>query len=293
MMIHCAQCGALNRKDRRTCRKCGAALVDEAPVRCPMCGALNAAGALECERCSARLVPLSASYFGDSEPEAHEEGADDHAAETRPDLADEVSSSEDWVSQLRPTPSEDAEPSGEPESLGDDWLSQLRASADEDPLGYGGFSPLDEIEPEGDEAGPVEIPEWLRALGPVSGVDEAHPPASEAAETEPLEAWDEEWASVEQTTDEMGRDLEAGATPESVAPESWWAADLTTPEERANDEAVPAQEAPDWLQGLGDTESPSVTPEPSEPIDWLAEAGAPVEQPGPDLAAAELPDWLR
>ncbi|OQY24416.1 MAG: hypothetical protein B6I35_01715 [Anaerolineaceae bacterium 4572_32.2] len=219
-MSQCPKCGATNPRGSRFCNECGESLPMHTALRCPMCGAMNPVGNVYCDKCNARLVPMAAPPAQEEAPKPipikgfslptilpEEQPVTDATAEI-----EMKGESEDWLSQLRASTTEETEePEPEVESIesgegAEDWLSQLRVSAEEN----------EGAEPISEPVEPVEIPDWLRDMGPVSGEGEPTP--------SPVEEQPTIVESVERE-------------PEAKAPD--WLRDIAPEEEATAPEAAP------------------------------------------------------
>ncbi|RLC79659.1 MAG: hypothetical protein DRJ03_23125, partial [Chloroflexi bacterium] len=181
---------------------------------------MNPVGNVYCDKCNARLVPMAAPPAQEEAPKPipikgfslptilpEEQPVTDATAEI-----EMKGESEDWLSQLRASTTEETEePEPEVESIesgegAEDWLSQLRVSAEEN----------EGAEPISEPVEPVEIPDWLRDMGPVSGEGEPTP--------SPVEEQPTIVESVERE-------------PEAKAPD--WLRDIAPEEEATAPEAAP------------------------------------------------------
>jgi hypothetical protein len=321
--LRCPMCGAMNPVQNAYCDQCNARIVpmtvpsaeesegeqpairgvslptipfDEKPSTAEPVEAEPPEGAIETEEANGWLAQLRDSAGEDEMgtlPTGEEEGA------------------EDWLTQLRDSSAEPAEepaeePAREPEEEGaaGDWLAQLRDSAAEEEIAA---APEPEATVEPTE--PVEMPDWLRDLGPV-GV--AEPPAETTPEPAPSPA---EKAAPEPAA-EMPAPAEVPEWLQELAP----AEPAPSPAEEAAPEPaaeMPAPaEVPEWLQELAPAEpAPSPAeeaapepaaemPAPAEVPEWLQElapaepAPSPAEEAAPEPAAempapAEVPEWLQ
>jgi len=276
-MIHCPKCGTPNPRGSRFCKECGEPLPLRTALRCPMCSTMNPVGNVYCDMCQARLIPMAAPRSEEPERE-------------QPPLEE-------------PSP---AIPPSEEEGEGQeaaDWLGQLRASAMEE------SEVPDTLE---EPVEPVEIPDWLREMGPVGADTGTQPPEeppfveprfeeetqrapSPAAEEAPgrlqepapadLPDWLREIAPPEAETPSKIAPPEAEAPPSETAPPTAEA----PPEEAAPAAPAPAPaEVPDWLHEIAPPEAET----PLEAAPPTAEA--PPEEAAPAAPApAEVPDWLR
>jgi hypothetical protein len=291
---------------------------------------MNPVGNAYCDQCNARIVPLAASSDEESTRDSSPiKGLslptiplDEEPSSERPQEASDEES-EDWLAQLRElTPQEvqaESLPTEEKEEPGD-WLAQLRSSTGEKATAFESEAAAEPMEP-------VEIPDWLRDLGPVglgTMTPDAAPPAAEVAH-EVAEAPGEETESFD-WLQELAPPEEAAAP--QVAPPAAW----PEPEETIPGMGAPSPaEVPDWLQELAPSEEaaapeiapPAAWPEPEETIpgmgapspaevpDWLQELAPPEGATAPEIAppaawpepeetipgmgapSSEVPDWLR
>ena len=287
---------------------------------------MNPVGNVYCDKCNARLVPMAAPPAQEEAPKPipikgfslptilpEEQPVTDATAEI-----EMKGESEDWLSQLRASTTEETEePEPEVESIesgegAEDWLSQLRVSAEEN----------EGAEPISEPVEPVEIPDWLRDMGPVSGEGEPtpspveeQPTIVESVEREP-EAKAPDWlrdiAPEEEATAPEAAPPLAEAQVEEPAPALAevpdWLRDIAPEEEATAPEvkAVPGEialpfvdtvpltepEAPEWLAELQPEAAPpgkTAAPVFEEPILPQPEIEA-AEAAG--LARAEIPAWL-
>ncbi|MDY6877027.1 MAG: zinc ribbon domain-containing protein [Chloroflexota bacterium] len=312
-MTYCPKCGTDNRRGSRFCNECGEPLPMGTALRCPMCGTMNPIGNVYCDRCNARLTPMTVAPPEEAEREqAPIKGL---SLPTIP-LEEEKERQVGGVTK-RGEVEEEIE-----EDVVEDWLARLRSSDEEE---EGQEEKEEDLEGIAESIEPVEFPDWLRDMSPISvetgaTLDEEQPaiaePLDEQVSTMPLPASADmpDWLQ-EITSAEM-------AAPEDASP----VAEIM-PEEPASE--MPAQ-VPDWLQEIAPAEmaapegAPPVaeavpeelgpvpeTPAPAEIPDWLQEAapaevaipeGAPPvaeavpEELGPvpeTPAPAEIPDWLQ
>ena len=288
-MIHCPKCGAANRRGSRFCNECGEPLPMRTALRCPMCGAMNPIGNVYCDKCNARLVPMAARPFEES----------DHKPAPIKGLSLPTIPLEEQEEQ----PVESAPVDREPEQQQtEDWLMQLRASA---------VPEAEEPEPAPEPVEPVEIPDWLRDMGPMDiqpSEEQARGRRQEAESTEPsapAPAEVPEWRQQLTPPEFPAAEVEAPAPAPAEIPE--WQQQLTPPEfpapEAETEAPAPAPaEVPEWLQELAPSEAPSPAaeapaPAPSEVAGWEQQL-APPEFPAPEAEApapapAEIPEWLQ
>jgi len=332
-MINCPKCGTANRRGSRFCNECGELLPAYTALACPMCGAMNPVGNAYCDQCNARIIPMASSSEEEKQERPPVKGLslptiplEDRKGKEQPVSAEaekakvDEKDDDDWLARLRDSAAEGDrdEIEGEQE-VTEDWLGSLRASAVES-----GEAEPEEPERVAEPVEPVEIPGWLRDLGPIDGQADAAPsgerPATEAA------------PKKTGAPGEIGAPEEIGAPGEIGAPQAEPA--LREPE---REEAAPAPaEVPDWLREMAPEEAaapekagapeeigarlPSVPPlvespeeeETTETPEWLAElqgekkeVKAPA-QPAPTfeetisgraaeaegLARADIPEWL-
>jgi len=332
-MIHCPKCGAANRRGSRFCNECGELLPMRTALRCPMCGAMNSIGNVYCDKCNARLLPMDAA--SQEEKEEHKptpikgfslptiplEEEEEQQAMDATAVVGMEGGEESWLSQFRTLvteESEETEPVVEPsepgEEMAGDWLSQLRASAVEK---------AEEVEPVAEPVEPVEIPDWLRDMGPVGEEGEpspapvkdrpavvepvgAEPPVAPTSALVEVPDWLRDVAPEEEAAPEIALPpmVEAEPSAPALAEVPDWLRDVVSEEEAAValGEAVSpfvdappaaAPDVPEWLAEL--------QPEPAPPSDTAGlvfEGVAPLETLGIEaaeaagLARAEIPDWL-
>ena len=247
-MVYCPKCNAPNRRGSRFCNECGEPLPMRTALRCPMCGTVNPVGNVHCDKCHARLIPMAAPGYG--EPEREQAPTEEPAVSVAPPEQEREQPVEQVPTGVRPE-----------EPVAEDWLAQLRASAAEE------AEAPDVIE---EPIEPVEMPDWLRDMGPVSVETRVEPREPAPAETP---GW-----------------LREAAPPEGVGPEA-----APPPVEAVPEEAVPAAvpptpaEIPDWLREIAPPEAaaPAAAPPPVEAVPEEAVPTAPPPTPG------EIPDWLR
>jgi hypothetical protein len=272
-----------------------------------MCGAMNPVGNAYCDQCNARIVPMTASpsegperdqppIKGLSLPTIPLEGEEQPVGgmPQEPEARAEDEMAEDWLTQLRASAeekgdreelTEEIEAEGEGEEAGEeaeDWLAQLRTSTAEKVEGPEPEFATEPIEP-------VEIPDWLRELGPVGGEaeaapPEAPPPAAEAA-LAPAEIpdWLQEIAPAEPAPSEAKEET----LPETPSP--------------AAEAALAPAEIPDWLQeitpaepALSETAAAPEAPPPAAEAAVAAETATEKAIPAmPTPVPAEIPDWLQ
>ena len=178
------------------------------------------------------------------------------------------------------------EEEGENEIAGD-WLAQLRASEEEGGGGGGGGGEEEEEEwPDviAESIEPVELPDWLRDMGPIGMEAQATPGKEQSAAEAPLE--EEAPAVPPPTPAEIPGWLQEIAPSEAAPPEATLTVIEPAPEESAPDMPAPA-EIPDWLQEI----VPSEAALPEAALTMIEPAP---EEPAPDMPApAEIPDWLQ
>jgi len=136
----------------------------------------------------------------------------------------------------------EAEAREEEEDAGD-WLTQLRASA------------VDEVEEPkvlDESVEPVEIPDWLREMGPVGVGAEAAPSQEQMAAESPVEETLAMPSPIPAETPEWLQEL---APPEAVPVEA--VSPFSESAAEVEEEIVPA-EIPDWLQEMAPAEEPAV-----------------------------------
>ena len=279
-MIYCPKCGTANQRGSRFCNECGESLPMRTALRCPMCGTMNPVGNLHCDRCQARLIPMAAP--SSEEWEREEAPSREPAPPTVP-------------LEREPQVEEAAEEVGLEAREAEDWLAQLRASTAEEAEVAAGEEP----ETMGEPIEPVEIPDWLRDMGPIGAETRTTPSeGSPSVEVSPEEAP----AMPSPAVAEVVERLEGLAPAE--APD--WLREIAPPE------AVPPEAAPPTAEAAPEEAVPTVPPlTPAEIPDWLREtmpaevapleAVPPVaevtpEEPVPTVpppALAEIPDWLR
>jgi hypothetical protein len=142
-------------------------------LRCPMCGTMNPVGNVNCNKCHARLIPMAAPRHEERErerapimeppgpstpPEEESEPPVEHVTERiRPEA------------EREPPVEHVAKEIGPEEKKAEDWLTQLRASAVEE---------VEEPEVVEEPAEPVDMPDWLRDMGPI-GVETRTKPGEE------------------------------------------------------------------------------------------------------------------
>jgi len=258
-MIHCPKCGAANPRGSRFCSECGEPLPLRTALRCPMCGTMNPVGNVYCDMCQARLIPMAAPRS--EEPEREQPPVEEPSPPIPP-----------------------SEGKGERQEA-EDWLGQLRASAMEE----------DEVpDTEEEPIEPVEIPDWLREMGPV-GPDTGRQPPEEPDFVEPR--FEEQAPKAPSPVEE-----EALGPLQEPAPADlpdWLRAAMPPTAEAPPEEAVPAApapapaEIPDWLREIAPSEEKEAAP-PAEAAPPVAEAPPEEAVPAaPAPALAEIPDWLR
>ena len=250
-MIYCPKCGTANPRGSRFCNECGEALPMRTALRCPMCGTMNPVGNVYCEKCYARLIPMAAPP--PEEPEREQAPVSDISPPVGP-----PQKAREEEPQIEETLTEEAE--------GGDWLAQLRASAEEEEI--------EEPETAEEPVESVDLPDWLRDMGPIGAGAQVEGPAVEPS-TEP------------------GFEEEAPAIPPPLEER------ITRPLH----ETEPA-EAPAWLRDMGpigteaQVEGPEVEPSAEPGFEEEAAAIPPsareritrrLQEPEP----AEVPEWLR
>ena len=269
MMINCPKCGTANIRGSRFCNECGELLPTHTMLCCPMCGAMNPIGNAYCDKCDARIIPLTASSSEE------ERGRDPVKGLSLPTIPLEEKK-EQPVGEV-------IEEVGAEEEAAEGWLAQLRASTTEE---------AEKPEPESaaEPVEPVEIPDWLRDLGPIGTVTEVTPTEEQPAAETPPEAAPEETAPA----------MPAPAPAEipdwlqEIAPSEAILETTSLVAEAAPEETIPAMpaptpaEIPDWLQEIAPSEAiPETTP-------LVAEAAPEETIPAmPAPAPAVIPDWLQ
>ncbi len=261
-MIYCPKCGTANRRGSRFCNECGETLPLGTALRCPMCGTMNPVGNVYCDQCNARLTPMKVPPPGESERE--QTPIKGLSLPTIPLEAEREQQVEGVTKRV------EMEEEGENEIAGD-WLAQLRASEEEE---EGPDIIAESIEP-------VELPDWLRDMGPIDMEAQATPGKEQSAAEAPLE--EEAPAVPPPTPAEIPGWLQEIAPSEAAPPEAAPTVIEPAPEEPAPDIPAPA-EIPDWLQEIAPSEAaaPDAAPPPPPPF---------VGTPSP--AVAEVPEWLR
>ena len=267
-MIHCPKCGAANPRGSRFCSECGEPLPLRTALRCPMCGTMNPVGNVYCDMCQARLIPMAAPRS--EEPEREQPPVEEPSP---------------------PIPLPEGE--GERQEA-EDWLGQLRASAMEEA----------EVPDTAEEPiEPVEIPDWLREMGPVGADTGAQPPEEppfieprfeEAVPKAPSPVEEESPGPLQEPAPADLPDwLRAAMPPTAEAP----------PEEAAPIAPAPAPaEVPDWLREIAPPEEKEAAPpaEAAPPVPaFEGLVPPPPTAPGieigepEELAPAAIPDWLQ
>ena len=265
-MIHCPKCGAANPRGSRFCSECGEPLPLRTALRCPMCGTMNPVGNVYCDMCQARLIPMAAPRS--EEPEREQPPVEEPSPPIPP-----------------------SEGKGERQEA-EDWLGQLRASAMEE----------DEVpDTEEEPIEPVEIPDWLREMGPV-GPDTGRQPPEEPDFVEPR--FEEQAPKAPSPVEE-----EALGPLQEPAPADlpdWIRAAMPPTAEAPTEEVTPAApapapaEIPDWLREIASPEEeapPAVAAPPVPAFEGLVPP--PPTAPGieigeqEELAPAAIPDWLQ
>ena len=235
-----------------------------------MCDTINPVSNVYCQECTARLVPMTATPEDESEEEAQP---------IKGVSLPTIPLDEEEQDQER-------SPHAEEESSTDDWLDDLRESADDVVEGAEDSEDEKPVEEQEKAIEPAEIPDWLHETG--SGGEESHV-------SRRLEGLSSDEAS-EETADpanihEEELDL---AVPEVSAPE-----DETSPE--GDESSLEPADIPDWLRELRDEQreplarsgeelsiSEGQTEEGKEKEQLQAEE-LPAEQP----ELEELPEWLQ
>ena len=232
-----------------------------------MCGTMNPVTNVQCDQCQARLIPMVAPGY--AEPEQVP------ISESYPPLT----SPEEQIEQPVESVTAEIEPT---DREAGDWLAQLRAAAEEEEI--------QETETMGEPIEPVELPTWLRSMGPL-GVEARPTPAQEQpfaeapAEGEEAERFQEP-ALAEELPDWLRKFAPPAAPPAPTPPTV-----EAVPEEALPTlpPPVPAEEIPDWLREIAPP--PAAPPTPTPPTAEAApEEALPAVLP---LVAAEIPDWLR
>ncbi|MBE9470496.1 MAG: zinc ribbon domain-containing protein, partial [Chloroflexi bacterium] len=231
-MIYCPKCGTANRRGSRFCNECGETLPLGTALRCPMCGTMNPVGNVYCDQCNARLTPMKVPPPGESERE--QTPIKGLSLPTIP-LEEEREQQVEGV-----TKRVEMEEEGENEIAGD-WLAQLRASEEEE----GEEEEWPDVIAESIE--PVELPDWLRDMGPIDMEAQATPGKEQSAAEAPLE--EEAPAVPPPTPAEIPGWLQEIAPSEAAPPEATPTVIEPAPEEPAPDMPAPA-EIPDWLQEI-------------------------------------------
>jgi len=271
-MIYCPKCGTANRRGSRFCNECGEPLPMGTALRCPMCGAMNPVGNVYCDQCNARLIPMTVPHS--EEPELEQTSIKGLSLPTIP-LAEEREQQVEDVTER-------VEVEEGTEEIEEDWLAQLRASGEEEE---------EEEKPDAiaELTEPVELPDWLRDMGPISVEAKATPGEEQPATETPL-LEEETPAMPTPTPSEIPGWLQGIAPPEAAVPESAPPLIEAAPEEPAPEMPAPAPaEIPDWLQEIAPPAA-----EVSEAAPPLIEAAP--EEPAPEMPApapAEIPDWLQ
>ena len=185
---------------------------------------MNPVGNVYCDKCNARLVSMIAPS-----PEEPEREPAPIKGLSLPTIQREEEEREQQVEDV----------TGEArveEEIAEDWLARLRASAVEEAEGP------EEPEITAESVEPVEIPDWLRGLGPI-GVEagevaapEVAPPTVEAAPEAPVSE------PPVPAPAEIPDWLREAAPPEVAAPE------VVPPAVEA--EGLARAEIPDWLEAL-------------------------------------------
>jgi len=263
-MIYCPKCGTANRRGSRFCNECGAPLPMRTALRCPMCGATNPIGNAYCDKCGARLIPMTVPPFEESGREQ---------APIKGLSLPTIPLEEKQEQQVEDV----AEGVGTEERETEDWLTQLRASTMEE---------AEEPETTTEPIEPVEIPDWLRDLGPVSVKTQATPGEEQPTTKAPLEeALAVPSPAVGEITERL-QELVPAEVPD-------WLREMAPPE------GAPPQAAPPAAEAAPEEAIPATpAPAPAEVPDWLREMappeGAPPQAAPPAAKAAptEVPEWL-
>ncbi|MEA3339677.1 MAG: hypothetical protein U9R15_06895, partial [Chloroflexota bacterium] len=259
---------------------------------------MNPVGNVYCDKCNARLVPMTAPPAQEKEPKPTP--IKGFALPTVPlkekpvtDATAEIEMEEeggDWLSQLRASTTEESEepepvvkPLDSGEEGAEDWLSPLRVSA-----GTSAAEELEEAEPISAPVEPVEIPDWLRDMGPVGGEGEPSPVEEQPVIVEPVERESDSMPPLApaQVPDWL-RDAAPDEAPEPEAAPPAAAAEVEEP-------APALAEIPDWLRDVApDEEAAAPEPEAAPPAAEavLEEPTSPFVDTVP-LAASEAPEWL-
>lgn len=125
-MVVCADCGADNLPQARTCRKCGRPLVR--PHSCPICGAANPTGSRFCNQCGYAVAETGTDET--CEPEYAAPSADNLSAGEAPLASPEsrqavTSLTSGLASGLEPLESDSPPSSGEKPRSAEEWTSLL------------------------------------------------------------------------------------------------------------------------------------------------------------------------
>ena len=260
-----------------------------------MCGTMNPVGNVNCDKCHARLIPMAAPHYEERErerapimeppgppapPEEEREPPVEHVAERIRPEAEREPPVEHVAEEIRPE-----------EEKAADWLTQLRASAVEE---------VEEPDVVEEPAEPVEIPDWLRDMGPI-GVETRTKPGKE--QPSPEARWEEQAPTTPppataRVTERLQEPAPAevpdwlreiarpkGAPPEAAPP----VAEVAREEEAPAMPPIAPAEVPDWLREIAPPEA--APPEAAPPVTEAVPEEAALTMPPP--APAEVPDWLR
>ncbi len=311
-MIYCPTCNTANREGSKFCNECGTNLSNVSLLRCPNCGDMNPSTRTHCANCGTRLVVQA-----EPEPEDLPEDEAPLTPAAAPISTEPTPASDEpeWLRQLRATvttnqapdvaaPVESApivtpsaiEPARDDEMPA--WLQELHAAT----------APSHEVPPEPSVIEPPsathsetsqpleppnadELPAWLSEMQPAV----ARPSeVSAAGSIEPAH---------EDELPEWLREVSESPQPSALSPQP------TASMEQAPDAIQPTDEAdlPDWLKEFRDSSTPTAATLQSERAQptselpsWLADLQSDEPShaeseaaPTGELAAAELPDWLR
>ncbi len=262
--VTCSQCGGANPPRSKYCNLCGHELPPATSVVCPRCQRDNPLHLMYCDECGARLHEAAPPPTSErrSRPESASTRAIDLPLRT-PD-GDEALSPPDAMDSAALT----------------DWL-RLE--------GIGGAAPDAPEEDDGPASG------HLGSEDPSELIDVPESPAD-------AEPWEDDVLSAALPADEpeawADPPAEAGDAPSTAAsPFSEFARWL---EDQEEDEPPPEVAAPAPTPADEPTEAPAPPEDEPDPeaagfqLDWLNEAGPPIESAAIDLpaAAGDLPDWL-
>jgi hypothetical protein len=184
-----------------------------------------------------------------------------------------------WLKNLDAAAPTDVQPSGEPtppaKEEAPDWLSNLRSAADTD------------VQPSSEPTPPArdESPDWLNNPKPEAPADadaarETMPPAREEAPD-----WLKRLQAEQQppkAPEPSAQNLPSGApsnVPDWLKSFGQETPTISVEQPPAQEQAVPDQALPDWLQAVGSTGGPSSAVQPGSAADDTS-------------AATELPDWI-